>query len=95
MNGVTSSREFVDLLAATLCDFGYSVAINDPYFGNELIRRYGDPARRIDSIHFEINKKLYMDLNTFRATPGFERVKQDIGRLMQVVAEDTRKRMRR
>jgi len=95
LNGVTSSREFVDLLAATLRDFGYGVAINDPYFGNELIRRYGDPAHRIDSIHFEINKKLYMDINTFRATPGFARVKQDIGRLMQVVAEDTRKRMRR
>jgi N-formylglutamate amidohydrolase len=95
LNGTTSSREFVDLLVATLRGYGYSVAVNDPYFGNELIRRYGDPARGIDSIHFEVNKKLYMDVNTFRKTAGFARVKADIDRLLQVVVDDTRARAKR
>ncbi|MBI4190472.1 MAG: N-formylglutamate amidohydrolase [Betaproteobacteria bacterium] len=95
LGGVTSSREFVDLLVETLRGYGYSVAINDPYFGNELIRRYGDPARGIDSIHFEVNKKLYMDIKTFRKTAGFARIKSDINRLLQVIADDTRKRIRK
>lgn len=94
LDGVTSSREFVDLLVETLRGFGYSVAVNDPYFGNELIRRYGDPGRGIDSIHFEINKKLYMDINTFRKTEGFEEIKSAVDRLLHVVAEDTRTRAR-
>lgn len=95
LNGTTSSREFVDLLVATLRGYGYSVAINDPYVGNELIRRYGDPARGIDSIHFEINKKLYMDVKTFRKTADFPRIKADIDRLLRVVADDTVARVRR
>jgi N-formylglutamate amidohydrolase len=93
-DGVSSSREFVDLLVDTLRGFGYSVAVNDPYFGNELIRRYGNPAHGIDSVHFEINKKLYMDTATFRKTDGYARVKADMDRLLQIVADDTRKRIR-
>lgn len=95
LNGTTSSREFVDLLVATLRGYGYSVAVNDPYQGNELIRRYGDPARGIDSIHFEVNKKLYMDVSTFRKTADFPRIKADIDRLLRVVADDTVARARR
>lgn len=95
LNGTTTSREFLDLLVSTLRGYGYSVAVNDPYLGNELIRRYGDPARGIDSIHFEINKKLYMDVATFRRTAGFAPVKNDINRLLDVVRADTLGRVAR
>src|ERR1043166_8493046 len=54
-DGVSSSREFVDLLVDTLRGFGYSVAVNDPYFGNELIRRYGNPAHGIDRKSTRLN----------------------------------------
>ncbi len=89
LNGTTSSRTFVDFLAELLRGYGYSVAINDPYLGNELIRRYGAPSRGIDSIHLEINKKLYMDTTTFRRTAGFAQVKADIDRLLAAVARDS------
>ncbi len=95
LDGTTSSREFVDLLVDTLRGYGYSVTVNDPYLGNELIRRYGDPARGIDSIHFEINKRLYMDVGTFRKTAGFAQVKSDINRLLEVVRADTLARIAR
>jgi len=94
LQGTTSSREFVDFLVETLRGYGYSVAVNDPYLGNELIRRYGAPARGIDSIHFEINKKLYMDTATFRRTAGYGQIKADLNRLMQAVVADTRARVR-
>lgn len=95
LNGTTSSREFVEIAASTLRGFGYSVTINEPYLGNELIRRYGDPARGIDSIHLEINKKLYMDTATFRRTAGFAQIKADLNRLLEVVRADTVSRIAR
>ena len=45
-----------------------------------------------DSIQVEINKKLFMDVKTFRKTEGFAKVKADLDRLLQVVADDTSKR---
>ena len=88
-NGVTASAKFMELVVETLRSYGYRVSVNDPYPGNELIRRYGDPARGIESIHFEINKKLYMDTSTFGRTEGCARVKADVNRLLQAVVEET------
>ena len=52
-------------------------------------RPHGAPARGVDSIQVEINKKLFMDTRTFRKTPGFERLKADLDRLLAVVVKDT------
>jgi N-formylglutamate amidohydrolase len=86
LRGKTASSSAVDLVVQTLKSCGYSVAVNDPYIGNELIRRIGDPARGIDSIQVEINKKLFMDTKTFSATEGLAKVKADIDRLLRVLA---------
>jgi len=40
---------------------GYSVAINHPYKGVEIVRRYGGPEARRHSIQVELNRRLYMD----------------------------------
>ena len=94
IRGKTASKEAMALVVDTLKSYGYSVSVNDPYVGNELIGRHGDPARGIDSIQVEINKKLFMDTKTFRATAGLAKVKGDLDRLLQVVAQDTAKRAR-
>jgi N-formylglutamate amidohydrolase len=86
LRGKTASRSAVDLVVETLKSYGYSVSVNEPYVGNELIRRIGDPPRGIDSIQVEINKKLFMDTQTFRATEGLPKVKADIDRLLGVLA---------
>jgi len=86
IKGKTASRKALDLVVETLKSFGYSVTANDPYIGNELIGRHGDPARGIDSIQVEINKKLFMDTATFRATEGLPKVKADLDRLLAVLA---------
>ena len=54
----------------------------------ELIKRVGDPARGIDSIQVEINKKLFMDTKTFRATENLPKVRTDLDRLLRVVAKE-------
>jgi N-formylglutamate amidohydrolase len=91
-NGKTASQESMALVVDTLRSYGYRVAVNDPYIGNELIARHGDPVRGIDSIQVEINKKLFMDVNTFRRTEGFAALKRDIDRLLAVIAHDTMQR---
>jgi N-formylglutamate amidohydrolase len=94
LRGKTASREAMDLVVETLRSYGYSVAINDPYIGNELIGRHGDPARGIDSIQVEINKKLFMDVRTFRRNEGFAKLKTDLDKLLAVVAADSVRRAR-
>jgi len=88
LRGETASKESMELVVETLKSYGYSVSVNDPYIGNELIRRIGDPSRGIDSIQVEINKKLFMDTATFRTTENLSRVKADIDRLLRVLAKD-------
>jgi len=87
LKGVTASKQAMALVVDTLKSYGYSVSVNAPYVGNELIKRIGDPARGIDSIQVEINKKLFMDTKTFRATEGLAKVKADLDRLLTVLAQ--------
>lgn len=86
LKGVSASKEAMARVVDTLKSYGYSVSVNAPYVGNELIRRIGDPARAIDSIQVEINKKLFMDTRTFRATEGLAKVRADLDRLLRVLA---------
>jgi N-formylglutamate amidohydrolase len=86
LKGKTASKKALALVVDTLQSYGYSVSVNTPYIGNELVRRIGDPARGIDSIQVEINKKLFMDTKTFRATAGLTKVRADLDRLLGVLA---------
>lgn len=88
LKGKTSSPETMSLVVDTLKSLGYSVSVNEPYVGNELIGRHGNPSRGIDSIQVEINKKLFMDTKTFRKTAGFDKLKADLDRLLGIVAAD-------
>jgi N-formylglutamate amidohydrolase len=54
---------------------GYSVAVNDPYKGMELIRANGDPARGRHSMQIEVNRKLYMDETTRDPNAGYGALK--------------------
>jgi N-formylglutamate deformylase len=94
IRGTTASKDAMELVVETLKGCGYSVAVNDPYIGNELLKRIADPARGIDSIQVEINKKLFMDTKTFRPTDGLPKVKRDLDRLLAVVAKDSLERAR-
>lgn len=88
LKGKTSSPQTMALVVDTLRGWNYSVSVNDPYVGNELIGRHGNPARGIDSIQVEINKKLFMDTGTFRKTAEFDKLKADLDRLLKVVVDE-------
>lgn len=72
--GESCERPFLERIAAYLEAQGYRVAINDPYVGAEIVRRYGRPAEGWHSLQIEINRALYMDEKTLEKHAGFDRL---------------------
>jgi N-formylglutamate deformylase len=50
---------------------GYTVSVNHPYKGVEIVRKHGRPREQQHSVQLEINKRLYMDERTLERTEGF------------------------
>lgn len=80
-DGETAAPEFREFVAAFLTERGYSVSVNDPYKGVEIVKRCGDPANGRHSLQVEINRKLYMDEITLRPNAGFEKLRKDLADL--------------
>jgi N-formylglutamate deformylase len=89
-DGTTCDPAFVDLVAHTLRGFGYTVAINDPYKGVELIGRIGRPDQGRHSLQIEIRRPLYMDEATRERNAGFEPLRRHLSELMAVLAAHIR-----
>ena len=88
----TCEPEFTAFVAATLSGMDYSVAINDPFKGVELVRKHGRPAERRHSLQIEINRRLYMDETTLAKTAGFAALQADLTRLIEALADYVRAR---
>ncbi len=86
-DGTTCDIEFTHALRDFLKSLGYTVTINDPFKGVELIRRYSNPVRGFHSIQIEINKALYMNEETCTKNKNYARVKADMEKLMSFCAE--------
>lgn len=84
-DGSTASPALSRLVCEHLSGLGYKVAHNHPYKGVELVRRYGKPAEQRHSLQLEINRKLYMNEETFELTPDFESLKADLRSLVDVL----------
>ena len=92
LNGKTASTEFIESVAEEIRKLGRTCTINDPYSGGELNARYGDPAGGVENIMVEINKKLFMDVNTFLKTPDFDRVKSDVSQVLIAITRRAREK---
>ena len=66
---------------------GLTVAINDPYKGVELVKRFGRPTENRHSIQIELNRKLYMIEATRQRTANYAVLKVALERVMAKVAE--------
>ena len=85
-DGATCEPGFSALIAEILRNEGYSVVMNYPYKGVELVQRYSDPARRRHSIQIEINRALYMDEDRITRNGNFVRLKESLKILTEAVA---------
>lgn len=93
-DGSTCEPAFVQLVANTLRGFGYSVALNDPYKGVELIGRIGQPQLGRHSLQIEIRRPLYMDETTRERNAGFEPLRAHLAQLMGRIAGYVRSQLR-
>ena len=86
-HGTTCSAEVTHFVRDQLAAHGYSVKINDPFAGVELVRAYSNPAANRHSLQLEINKRIYMDQQSGHKIPHFEvlqRQLMDLLRALQV-----------
>jgi N-formylglutamate deformylase len=67
---------------------GYRVARNDPYAGGYITRHYGRPTRGVHALQIEIARELYMDEARIEKTPGFDRLRATIRRLIDAITHD-------
>lgn len=91
LDGASCSDEMTQTVASTLTGFGYRVAINDPYKGQELVRRYSDPGNGRHSLQIEINRALYMNEQTIQKTSGFDPLQQHLLQVTQALASLARR----
>lgn len=91
-DGSTAAPSLSAAIAAHLAALGYSVSLNHPYKGVELVRRYGDPASGRHSVQLEINRGLYMNEQTLELTAGFAPLQKSLRTLVEwLLTLDTRK----
>lgn len=69
-DGTSCAQAMRDCVIDTFRSLGYSVALNDPYKGFEIVRRHGRPTENRHSIQIELNRALYMDEPTLAKTEG-------------------------
>jgi N-formylglutamate deformylase len=77
-NGTSCEAGLIQRAAETLRSYGYSVSLNVPFSGAELVAAYSDPARGRHSLQIEINRRLYMDEATREPTAGFAELRANL-----------------
>ena len=83
--GTSCKRRFTDLIVDFLKSLNYSVDVNYPYKGMELIRAYSDPLQNKNSVQIEVNRKLYMNEETREKIDNFKILKQDLKKLINEI----------
>jgi N-formylglutamate amidohydrolase len=84
-DGTTCAPEFTALVGSFFRGAGYSVAINDPYKGVEIVRKHGRPAAGRHSLQIELNRRLYMDEATLAPNAHYAELEAELGRLVAAV----------
>jgi len=80
--GESCDPAFTEYVAARLRGMGYSVQINHPFKGAELVARFGRPLTGSHSLQIEVNRGLYMDEDRIEKHDGFDSLKANIDRLI-------------
>jgi N-formylglutamate deformylase len=89
LEGESCDPIFTEFVAGTLRGFGYTVRLNHPFKGAELVTRFGRPRDGRHSLQIEINRGLYMDEDRIEKTEGFDALKTNIDGLLTAVAAFT------
>jgi N-formylglutamate amidohydrolase len=94
LEGESCDPDFTEFVAATLRDLGYTVRLNHPFKGAELVQRFGRPAEFRHSLQIEVNRGLYMDEDRIEKTDGFDALKRDLNWMLKAIADFTADQVR-
>lgn len=78
LDGTSAEAPFSDHVEAALKAMGYSVVRNRPFKGGYITARHGRPEEGRHSVQIEINRALYLDLETLELTEGAEALERDL-----------------
>jgi N-formylglutamate deformylase len=85
-DGASGDMQFTHALREFLKELGYTVTVNDPFKGVELVRRYSNPTRGRYALQVEINKALFMNEETNEKSKDYSSLKEDIGKMVAFIA---------
>jgi N-formylglutamate amidohydrolase len=88
LTGSSCDMSFTRQVRDILQDLGYNVALNDPYKGMEIMRRYGKPQHGQHALQLEINRKLYMNEDTLQKNQGFAGLAGDLKAFFKALSDD-------
>jgi N-formylglutamate deformylase len=77
-DGDSAEPEFTGFAIKTLRGLGYSVALNHPFKGGYLTERHGRPDEGRHSLQIEINRALYLDLETLELAGSAAALRRDL-----------------
>lgn len=92
-DGETADPEIMQVAALTLRRAGLEVALNHPYKGAEIVRRYGNPGAGRHSFQIEVVRELYMDEMTLEPHDGMTGLIEALDRMIQALADALRSRI--
>lgn len=87
-DGTTCDPAITAHAAQVLRDLGYSVSVNHPYKGMDLIRDYSDPATGRHSFMIEVNRKLYLDEEKVAPTASFDQLRANLALWSKTLIDD-------
>lgn len=77
-DGESAEPEFTGFAVKTLRGLGYSVAINHPFKGGYITELHGRPDEGRHSLQIEINRALYLDLETLELARGAAALRRNL-----------------
>ncbi|MBF6617605.1 MAG: N-formylglutamate amidohydrolase [Candidimonas sp.] len=89
-DGTTCDPTLVGIIEDFLVARGYTVTRNDPFKGVALIAHMGRPDENRHSLQIEVNRRLYMDEETYEKSENFGNLQRDLAELSVVVADFVR-----
>ena len=92
-DGTACDPAFTRALRDFIKSLGYTVSINDPFKGVELIEKYSNPGRGYHSIQIEINKSLYLNEKTNERNANYATLKTHINDINAFIAEHVQSRL--
>lgn len=91
--GTSCDPYFTRQVRNLLQDLGFSVALNEPYKGMEIVRRHGQPHNGRHALQIEINRRLYMDEEAMEPHEGFARLQKDLAEFFHLMAAELAEEM--